>query len=442
MTKIDLDELKTVHDAKQELVEIDGQMTALLDKAKQEDRALSGKEKKEYDQMMTNLRAVSDHHDFLQAEKERRLIVAAKKFESAGKGFKGETQNRSGYYDLKTGKQVPVVGREDRAVDVFATEDQKKLSVGRAIRALLTDDWTQAKEERSALATSSAGGLLVPRGVLSTVIDNARAKSVCFQAGANVVGLSDGTMAMAKIGADPQMEVKAENELFNVETANLDAVLYSPKTIGTVITMSREIARDADNAHVVIEHMLSSALATYIDYLMLAGDGTGQNPTGILHKSGVSEVAVGGNAPHYGHLLHAWKKLSENNADPRTVIMHPQDQAYLASMYESSFGWINAPDLLQKMQWLSTTQLPIDGGVGDDESSMIMGDFNYMFMGLRENSRIELDYWGDRFNRHQVGVKITLSADFQVMRDADFCKITGATSPGDFWDINFDGSDV
>lgn len=435
--KVDLKEIRTVHDAKQELTEIDQQMEAIRQKADSADRNMTTAERKEFDSLMENMRAVNDHLQYLEADKERRLILAAQKGEQQ-RGEAQPKQSKSGWYDLKTGDTVPVIEKEDRARDIFASEQEKNLSLGRGLRAFITDDWNQAKEERSFFTTASAGGMLVPRGVFADVIDYARKKSTAFRAGAKTIGLSQSKMGMAKITSDPTVELKAEGEAFNWQGPGLDAITFEPKTVGCIVRISRELARDGNNVAEMLEMAMANAIATFVDDLVYNGDGTGLQPTGLFHKSGVNEIDLDGLAPHYGHLIRGWNQIAGNNAQPNALVMHPVDMAFLASIYSSTHGWVDKPDILKDLKWMHTTQMPSGGGVGEDRTSMIMGDFSKVFIGIREDIRIETTtIGGGMFESHGLGIKLTMSMDVQVAREADFCRIIGAKAPADFWDIDF-----
>ncbi len=49
-----------------------------------------------------------------------------------------------------------------------------------------------------------------------------------------------------------------------------------------------------------------------------------------------------------------------------------------------------APKPFEAIRMLTTTAIPTDGGAGSDESTIFMGNFNHLLIGIRSDIRIEV----------------------------------------------------
>lgn len=85
------------------------------------------------------------------------------------------------------------------------------------------------------------------------------------------------------------------------------------------------------------------------------------------------------------------------------------------------------PPALQNVTFKSTTQIPINLGVGTDESIVIGGDFREVWIGVRMEAAVELlkELYAANF---QYGFMVSMRADVQLAHVGSFCKLTGITA--------------
>jgi HK97 family phage major capsid protein len=90
----------------------------------------------------------------------------------------------------------------------------EEVSLGRAIRAMITGDWTKADAEKRIMATSpgAQGGYLIPDSLSSEVIAMAINKMVVQQAGAAFTPMDTKKLTVPKVVAMPEPEWLPENE--------------------------------------------------------------------------------------------------------------------------------------------------------------------------------------------------------------------------------------
>ena len=84
------------------------------------------------------------------------------------------------------------------------------------------------------------------------------------------------------------------------------------------------------------------------------------------------------------------------------------------------------PDLVKTLTFLDSTKMPVDEvqGGGTNCSSIILGGFNSLVIGIR--SELQIQVLTERFADYgQIGFLCTLRADSAVYQPKAFCKITG-----------------
>lgn len=87
---------------------------------------------------------------------------------------------------------------------------------------------------------------------------------------------------------------------------------------------------------------------------------------------------------------------------------------------------LSLPRALETVQFLHTTALPTDGGVGDDESQIIAGDFSQLMIGVRSEIRVEL--LRERYmDALQFGLIAHARVDFAAARESAFTVLSGVT---------------
>jgi HK97 family phage major capsid protein len=116
--------------------------------------------------------------------------------------------------------------------------------------------------------------------------------------------------------------------------------------------------------------------------------------------------------------------LTSNVGEPTAVILHPRDEGTLSGLTDTTDQPLALPPRLVGLPMLTTTQIPTDGGAGDDESKIIVGDFRKLLIGMREDIRIEI--LRERYaDNHQVAFIAHMRADIAVQHAAAFHVITG-----------------
>jgi HK97 family phage major capsid protein len=326
------------------------------------------------------------------------------------------------------GRPVHVLARGDRWQDLPRHKDiSPALRLGDAIRYAITGRGTP--EIRSAMSEGHnvTGGFLVADELMRRVIDMARAKSVIMQAGALTVPMESDTLRLARVLTDPTFEVKEENESFTGSDITFDALLFTTKTVGTLITCSRELAEDAVNFVDQIEDVISSAFATKLDNIAING-------VASTHFDGILDWATSTGITETGSVAAiSWEEMSAAvttiqtyNHQPNAYLLHPDIAGDLALLTtgdgtNSAKLWLPAPSTVAPLMQLVTTNIA--------NSSVIVGDFTKFVWAVRQGALIEVTREaGDSFKKHQLLIKLVWRGDCGAFRRDAFHRLVGVTT--------------
>lgn len=402
-------------------------MQDLHSKAETEKRGLTNEERSSWEEAKNKLNDLNTILEAVETEERKAASHAGEygTYLGGNENSKGE-ESTTEWRDITTGREIHVLKPEQRFIDLLKPEE-RNLSLGRAVRALITSDWSGAEAEQRALSTGAgSGGVMVPEVLSSRIIDLARAKSVVMSAGARSVRMDSKTLTIARLASDPTFEYKAENVAFTASDPTFGALTFSAFTLGTLVTMSRELAADASNAVSAIENAIAQALALEIDRVALLGTGTTQ-PTGILNAADIQEVA-GAAGFTYADLLAARTKVLTANGLPNGYIISPREDGTLESLMTTDGHYLAPPRSIEALTRHISNNIPITLGTGSD-SVAFLGDFKQVLFGVRQGMLIEVSNdAGDAFEKHQVKIKCTWRGDVQFEQPSQLVRIKGITA--------------
>jgi HK97 family phage major capsid protein len=302
--------------------------------------------------------------------------------------------------------------------------DLRGLSIGQFLRAAVVGAETDVERRALAAGSDSAGGFTVPLILSAALIDALRAESVVVQAGAQTVPL-EGKTAVAKLLTDPVPAWRAENAAVNESDPTFGQVVFDPKSLAVLTKVSFELMDDSVNVGTELPRIMAAALAKELDRVALLGSGTAPEPRGVANLAGVSTEALNGALTNYAPLLRGRTALlGADVGEPTAIIMHPRDEGTLSGLVDTTGQPLIAPARLADTQMLTTTQIPVDGGAGDDEASIIIGDFTRLLIGMRQEIRVEIlkERYADQL---QYGLICHMRADVVAEHAKAFHVITG-----------------
>jgi len=410
-----------------ELVE---KIKALRTKVESDGREhLSKTERREFediDKAITNLDL--DWHD------QGKPIVGDKFPVDDGIGSLGGDGTDHLFVRTKGGREIRVVEpHESIRVALPHMGDPGDLSIGRCVRALVTGDWTNAQRELEATRTMGAGsdvlgGFLLPEPLSAQVIDAARAKARVLQAGARTIPMDSGTLTVAKVASEPTAYWRHENLDVTESDATFEQFVLRAKTVAALVRVSIELIEDASNLDGLLTEMLGSAVGLEIDRVCLRGKGAEAEPLGLANTTGIGTVAAGGTIS-YQDFSNAVQQVAAANGEAKAAIYHPQTAGDLDRLLDGNGQWLVPPDSFKGLKHLTTTQVPITLGAGEDETEAYVGDFSHLWLGVRTQARVEASREAnDAFKKLQVLIRVYARVDVAVVRPAHFSVIQGITA--------------
>lgn len=397
--------------------ELMAEARAIHNTAEQENREPDAEEAARFEEIM------SDDGGLLA---EADAFVARAKAHKAGVDRLAIEQNRQrggNASPLEAGRPLNVSAGEGRQTNAGQPPLQFQASDGRVVRALSMDEpfvprqtqqpWDD-DEQGPGLADrivakltgkplslpagqalfegeDGAGGYLTGSQMLGPMIDLARPNAVSFQAGAQLLPMTQSEGTFAQLLSDPA--VGWYPELARVPSSKLTfgKVTLRPKKLAAIVPVSIELLEDAQNAGQLIETALRQAMAVALDQAILSGAGE-KEPIGVRSVAGVNTHDAASTIDDYAGIETAIEKIYANNYGGQ-----PGDLAWIANPRDhSNFNRLQATDLqpLQPtpgagaLRRFQTTSLPTDLGVGENESEMIIGDLSQVVVGLRTNATV------------------------------------------------------
>lgn len=339
-----------------------------------------------------------------------------------GEGY-GADINR-GWQD-SSGKEI----RSLTKAESVAKDRWEGPELGNILRAMVTGPRTDAEKRALAEGTDSAGGYTVPAPLAQKFIDKLRARSVLIRAGALTVPMDSATLAIAKLASDPTAEWKAENAVITASNPTFDRVLLEAKTLIGLVKLSRELAEDSANVSQMLEAAFVGAASVEFDRAGLFGSGGGQEPLGIANQNGIGTVSMGTNGAaltNFDPLIDGGVQVLEANAEPGAAVMSPRTAGELAKLKDANGNPLRKPAMLDPIAELITTSVPNDQtqGTADNATSIVMGDWRQLIIGLRSELRIEL--LRETFaGNHQYGFVFHMRGDFQPAHANAFSAVEG-----------------
>lgn len=301
------------------------------------------------------------------------------------------------------------------------------LSTGAYLRAMVLGAKTEAERRALSEGTDSAGGYTVPEVLSSRLIDLMRARAVVMKAGAVTVPLTSDTNHIAKVATDPVPAWRAEAAAVAESGPTFARVTFTPRSLAVLVKVSRELLEDSLNLETALPQIIAASMATELDRVAMFGTGTAPQPKGIVNFSGVQTIAHGAALTSYAPLISARTKVkTANHPDVSAYIMSPRDEGTFAGLVDGQDQPLNKPPAIANIPFLDTTAVPVDGGVGTNESTIIAGDFSRLMIGMRSQIRIEI--LKERYaDTGQFAFIAFMRADVAAEYENAFCTITGIT---------------
>jgi HK97 family phage major capsid protein len=332
------------------------------------------------------------------------------------------------------GRRVPILESRHRLQDFVPASESRsaELGLGGFLRALYSG--ASSELERRVMAESSigSGGALVPTPLSAEVIDLLRAKVVAFQAGARTIPMASQTLRFAQIVADPVGSWRAESAAIAEDSPAFGGMTLTAKSWALLVRVSRELLEDGVNVDAQLQNLFAKVAALALDRAILAGTGAANQPLGLTNTAGIQTISMGVNGAElvgWAPVLDAALALDTANAGTiSALVMAPRTARVLQGLVDSLGQPLRPPPRLADVPQLVTTSMATDEtqGTATTASSMLLGDFSEIFVGLRTELMISIlhELFADT---GEIGFVLWLRGDVGIARPAALCRIEGIT---------------
>jgi HK97 family phage major capsid protein len=403
-------------------------MQAMSDKAANENRLFDESEARAFDAAEAEVKKID-------RDLERQLVA-----EALARGDRGDVHPVGGgpRLVLDDGTVIRALTKSDKLADLAPRRPMadEPVSFARALRGIVLGDWTKATRIERAMGEGvlAGGGYAVPSELSALWLDNARAASICFSAGALTIPMSTSTLRIVRIDGDPTVAFRQEHQAIPESDLTFAGVDLKARTAGILCRVSVELLEDSPIANQAIEQAMSGAMGLAFDRAMLAGDGNqvapADNPTGLLYAANVNEIAAAGVPADYSKFITAYVDVLNQNGTPNAWVLAPTTAGTLWQTPTGLVGdrsQLETPVPLDTLPRYQTTSLNDQKAAGQQAS--IIGDFGMLGLGLRTSLTLEASRTAaDTMSKVEVLIRLYARIDVAILRPKFFTRILGLTT--------------
>jgi HK97 family phage major capsid protein len=205
------------------------------------------------------------------------------------------------------------------------------------------------------------------------------------------------------------------------------------KTLAHWIPVTNRMLADAPAIRGVIDSRLLLGLDLTLESQILAGDGTGENLTGVNNVSNILTQALGTDTNIDAIFKAMIKVMVSGLLYPNATVVHPMQYQNIRLTRESQATATQGGYLLGPPGMIGTPTLwgnPLVLSLGQAVGTIDVADWSSQTMNLfdREQAQVRMGFINDQFVRNMQTLLAELRAAFIAWRPTGICKITGANS--------------
>lgn len=196
------------------------------------------------------------------------------------------------------------------------------------------------------------------------------------------------------------------------------------RRIGTYIPVTEEQLEDEPGVASLINNDLVLMTRQRLDLQVTAGNGSGNNLTGILNRSGIQTQAKGSESS-LDAIGSAIAKVQLNAySNPNIAVMHVTDMWSLAKLKDVTSGQYLLADPTN-FPAIRAWGLTIVRSEGTSQGTAIVLDSSYFKVAMRKEVEVGMGWQNDDFVKNQRTVRAYCRAGLLSLRDSAACKVTG-----------------
>jgi len=329
---------------------------------------------------------------------------------------------------------------ENRTLDGLEREVHEELarSQPEAPRGVLIPLGLEMRDMSATGGTLTEGGYTVATNKTS-LLEILRSRLILRQLGASVFTGLVGNFDLPRGNAGAAAGWQTESGAFTESSQTVAQLSLKPKRLGTFTEVTRQLlAQSSTDVENWIRNDLTNAIVTEWEAKAIAGDGTGNAPTGILNTAGIGSVVGGTNGliPTWANIVGLESAVSNVNADAGSLgyLVNTKTRGKLKTVVrnpsgtDSTFIWPDSNRLNSYTTGVSNA-VPSTLTKGTSTSvcsAVVFGNFSDLVLAQWGNA---LDIIVNPYSRDTEGiVRITASTfvDAGVRRPASFAAMLDA----------------
>lgn len=321
----------------------------------------------------------------------------------------------------------------DSMVSRCTDQAGKKLDLGKYVRGIVTGNWDNATEERSAMTTGSLGAV-IPEVLSARIIDYARNISLFGSANVPVYPMESNNLTIGRVASDPVFKFKAEGTEGDEASFSLDSVELNAKTAYGYAYVSLEAINSAKNLTQILYSVFGQAIADAIDKGLLYGQYNSSTssydtfaPSGIMNDTDVEEIEATNNG--YDDFIKAIGAVKRNNGTPTVLGINAVTDELISLLTDGNGQPLQAPKAFEDLKQVVSNQLAYDETDGSDA---LVFDPEAIAIGIQKNVVVRMITDSDYCIKNgMVGFQIYAMLDGKAVRPTHIAKITGIGSEAD-----------
>nr|MBC9722077.1 phage major capsid protein [Lactobacillus sp.] len=377
------------------------------------------------------LQSIIDELDELKAQLDELDELEEEEAERSFNPFKNSVELRNGNVMFSTGGAVKsddlALRSGESMVSRCSDQSGKKLDLGKYVRGIVTGNWDNATEERSAMTTGSLGAV-IPEVLSAKIIDYARNISLFGSANVPVYPMTSNNLTIGRVANDPVFKFKAESAKGDEVSFSLDSVELNSKTAYGYAYVSLEAINSARNLTQILYRVFGQAIANAIDKGLLYGQYNATTssydtfaPAGIMNDTDVEEINATGNV--YNDIIKAIGAVKRNNGTPTVLGVNAVTDELMNLFADDTGAYQKAPESVSKLTQIVTNQLAYDETTGSDA---LVFDPEAIAIGIQKNIVVRMITDSDYcIENGMVGFQIYAMLDGKAVRPTHIAKITG-----------------
>ena len=293
------------------------------------------------------------------------------------------------------------------------------------------DDVTKALES----GVDEAGGFLVPENYSDEIIELLYPATVIRGSGVTVVPMENGNMTWPRLATGVGAEYVGENQNIITDQPTFGALALAGKKLAVNVPISNDLIRfSSPKADGIVRGDIIANMSTREDIGFIRDDGTGQKPRGLRFQTGVAILAAtdisamdpataagrqARNDAIQADLDDMVLTLEEANV-PLTdagYVITPRAKHFLMRLRDANGNRVYpemAQGQLNGYKYKTTTQVPVNLGVGTNQSEVYFANFPDILIG--ESSNLIIDVSNEAAYHDGSSVQSAWSRDQTVMR--------------------------